>query len=216
MIDLFDYLQNNDYPGRGILVGNRDKQKLIAYFIMGRSDNSRNRIFLKKEDILYTKAFDETKIKDPSLIIYNAIRDFKDQTIITNGNQTDTIYDFLRENKSFEQALETREYEPDAPNFTPRISAIMNEESYQIAILKKKDESCERLFYSYEQRMNIAHFISTYNHNDDPLPSFSKAPLEVKIEDDFDLFAECEHILAVLIFFVKFGYVGYIRQIQRL
>ena len=130
MTDLFEYLKHNAYPGRGIFAGRYNGENVIAYFIMGRSANSRNRIFLKKDDILFTRAYDESKVADPSLIIYNAIRTCDDKLIVTNGNQTDTIYDFLKEGKTFEEALATREYEPDAPNFTPRISALLTDEEY--------------------------------------------------------------------------------------
>ena len=190
MTDIFEYLKNNAYPGRGIFIGSFDGQSVIAYFIMGRSVNSRNRVFRKDEDIIYTKAFDESKVADPSLIIYNAIRSFNDMRIVTNGNQTDTVYDFLSEGKTFEEALSTREYEPDAPNFTPRISALLTEERYTLSILKKKDDSCERLYYSYPHISGKGHFISTYDHDGDPLPSFSSEPLEFAISEPFELFAE--------------------------
>ena len=189
MIDIFDYLQNCDYPGRGILTGFTSEGRLIAYFIMGRSLNSANRVFRKDGDVLYTKAFDESKVADPSLIIYNAIRDFEDLTIVTNGDQTDTIFNFLKEGRSFVEALQSREYEPDAPNYTPRISAIIDEKGYRIAILKRKGEECERLFYDYERQDGTGHFISTYDHDGNPLPSFSKDPLEVKIDENFEDFS---------------------------
>lgn len=182
-MNLFEYLRNNDYPGRGILVGSCHNKRMIAYFIMGRSENSRNRVFVKENDILYTKAYDESKVADPSLILYNAIRKIADQTIVTNGDQTDTVYDFLTKGKTFEEALETRTYEPDAPNFTPRISAIVNDEGYTLSILRKKEEDCQRDFYSYEAKEGICHFLSTYDHNGDPLPSFSGEPLTFSIED---------------------------------
>ncbi len=190
MIDIFDYLKNCDYPGRGILTGFTKQGRVIAYFIMGRSLNSANRVFCKEKDVLYTKAFDESKVADPSLIIYNAIRDFEDLTIITNGDQTDTIFRFLNEGKSFEEALQSREYEPDAPNYTPRISAIIDDEGYRIAILKKINEKCERTFYTYERLDDTGHFISTYDHDGNPLPSFSKAPLQIKIDKNFEDFSK--------------------------
>lgn len=188
-MNIYDYLSNNSYPGRGIIVGKYKEKMLLAYFIMGRSENSRNRVFKKKDDTVYTDVYDETKVKDPSLIIYNAIRTFDDLTIVTNGNQTNTIYDYLKLGKSYKDALLTREYEPDAPNYTPRISAILNKDSYTLSILKKKDENCERLYYQYVGKNGVGHFISTYNHDGSPLPSFDKEPIEIEIEDDIDIFS---------------------------
>ena len=190
MINIYDYLNNNVYPGRGIIVGKYEGKMVIAYFIMGRSENSRNRIFVKDGDRLFTKAFDESKVKDPSLIIYNCIRNIDGKTIVTNGDQTDTVYDYLKENKSFKEALYTRVYEPDEPNFTPRISALVEDNKYVISILKKKDEECERLFYEYDGKDGVGHFISTYDHDGNPLPSFSKEPIEIKIDEDIDVFSE--------------------------
>ena len=189
MIDIFDYLKNCDYPGRGILTGFTDEGRAIAYFIMGRSLNSANRVFRKKKDILFTRAYDESKLADPALIIYNAIRDFEDLTIVTNGDQTDTIYDFLKEGRSFEEALQSRQYEPDAPNYTPRICAIIDDKGYRMAILKRTDEECERVFYKYERENGSGHFISTYDHDGNPLPSFSKDPLKFKIDESFEDFS---------------------------
>jgi IMP cyclohydrolase len=189
MTNIYEYLANNEYPGRGIIVGRKDGKRLIAYFIMGRSANSRNRVFAKKEEILFTKAYDESKVKDPSLIIYNAVRPFKEKTIVTNGDQTDTIYEYLVKGSTFADALDSREYEPDAPNYTPRISAIIDDKGYRIAILKRKGEECERLFYDYERQDGTGHFISTYDHDGNPLPSFSKDPLEVKIDENFEDFS---------------------------
>ncbi|MBR5341707.1 MAG: inosine monophosphate cyclohydrolase [Erysipelotrichaceae bacterium] len=184
-MELFEYLKNNAYPGRGIAIGKYNDEIVIAYFIMGRSPNSRNRVFRKKKDILFTKAYDESQIADPTLIIYNAIREYEGSVIVTNGNQTDTIYRHLSGNSTFEAALDEREYEPDAPNYTPRISAIINNDEYKISILKRKDKECERLYYTYKAQNNTGHFISTYDHDGDPLPSFSSEPLEFKIEDNF-------------------------------
>ena len=183
--DIFEYLRHNEYPGRGILTGYVKDEPVIAYFIMGRSTNSRNRVFRKENNVLYTKAFDESKVADPSLIIYNAMREYNGSLIVTNGDQTDTVHDFLKEGKSFKEALETRVYEPDAPNYTPRICALVKQSSYEMAILKKNEEECERIFYHYEKENGKGHFISTYDHNGDPLPSFSQDPIEVDIEDDF-------------------------------
>lgn len=189
-MDIFNYLNNNAYPGRGLLVGKRNNEMVIAYFIMGRSENSRNRVFKMENDTVFTAAYDESKVKDPSLIIYNAVRTFNSKTIVTNGNQTDTIYDFLNEGKTFSDALQTREYEPDEPNFTPRISAIVDGETYTISILKHNNGQCERYFYDYDGENNMGHFISTYDHDGNPLPSFSKEPLEITINDDINEFAD--------------------------
>ena len=183
MTNIYEYLANNEYPGRGIIVGRKDGKRLIAYFIMGRSANSRNRVFAKKEEILFTKAYDESKVKDPSLIIYNAVRPF-------NGDQTDTIYEYLAKGYTFADALDSREYEPDAPNYTPRISALIDDDEYDIAILKREEEECHRVYYHFNAKDDIAHFISTYDHNGDPLPSFSSNPIRLKIEEDAKDFAE--------------------------
>ncbi len=190
MTNIYEYLANNEYPGRGIIVGRKDGKRLIAYFIMGRSANSRNRVFAKKEEILFTKAYDESKVKDPSLIIYNAVRPFKEKTIVTNGDQTDTIYEYLAKGYTFADALDSREYEPDAPNYTPRISALIDDDEYDIAILKREEEKCHRIYYHFNAKDGIAHFISTYDHNGDPLPSFSSNPIRLKIEEDAKDFAE--------------------------
>ena len=190
MTNIYEYLANNEYPGRGIIVGRKDGKRLIAYFIMGRSANSRNRVFAKKEEILFTKAYDESKVKDPSLIIYNAVRPFKEKTIVTNGDQTDTIYEYLAKGYTFADALDSREYEPDAPNYTPRISALIDDDEYDIAILKREEEKCHRIYYHFNAKDDITHFISTYDHNGDPLPSFSSNPIRLKIEEDAKDFAE--------------------------
>ena len=190
MTNIYEYLANNEYPGRGIIVGRKDGKRLIAYFIMGRSANSRNRVFAKKDEILFTKAYDESKVKDPSLIIYNAVRPFKEKTIVTNGDQTDTIYECLAKGYTFADALDSREYEPDAPNYTPRISALIDDDEYDIAILKREEEKCHRIYYHFNAKDDITHFISTYDHNGDPLPSFSSNPIRLKIEEDAKDFAE--------------------------
>ena len=190
-MDIFTYLQNNSYPGRGIIVGRYNDEVVIAYFIMGRSTNSRNRIFVKKDKTIYTKAFDETMLEDPSLIIYNAIREFDNNIIVTNGNQTDTIYDYLKQNKTFKDALDTREYEPDNPNYTARISALVNGDgNYQLSILKRENDGCKREYYSYQAKNNTGHFISTYDHDGNPLPSFSGSPMEIEIRETFDEFCD--------------------------
>ena len=190
MFDLRSYLKNNTYPGRGILAGNAHQKVFLAYFIMGRSENSRNRIFVKENGILRTKVYDETKVKDPSLIIYNAVRTFHKDIIVTNGNQTDTIYEYLEKGKSFKDALDTREYEPDAPNYTPRISACLNAEEVHLSILRKEEDACLRLYYDYLQKENTAYFLSTYDHDGDPLPPFSKEPVPVEIREEFETLAE--------------------------
>ena len=189
-MNICNYLSNNTYPGRGLLVGKYNDEMVVAYFIMGRSENSRNRVFKMDGDTVFTAAYDESKVKDPSLIIYNAVRYYEDKLIVTNGNQTDTIYDFLKEGKTFKQALETREYEPDGPNFTPRISAIIDGEKYNISILKNNNDECERLFYEYSGENGKGHFISTYDSDGNPLPSFSKEPLEVEVDDDINEYAD--------------------------
>ena len=190
-MDLFGYLANNPYPGRGIAVGKHDGRAVIAYFIMGRSANSRNRVFAREEDRLFTKAFDESKVQDPSLIIYNALRKFEDLTIVTNGDQTDTVYDFLKEGKTFDDALATREYEPDCPNYTPRISAITDcSGNARFSILKRVNGECDRTFWSYEGTDGKGRFISTYDTDGEPLPSFSGEPVQFDIESGIDEFAD--------------------------
>ena len=201
MENLFELLRNNAYPGRGIALGKSadGKHAVIAYFIMGRSENSRNRIFVEEGDGIRTEAFDPSKMKDPSLIIYAPVR-VPDgvHTIVTNGDQTDTVYDALKAGKSFEDALRTREFEPDGPNFTPRISGLVTvkdgEAGYQISILKSNDGNaaqCRRFFYDYMPAASgEGHFISTYEHDGDPLPSFQGEPKKVAIPDDIDAFTE--------------------------
>lgn len=199
--DLKDFgalLKENSYAGRGIAVGKSENGEfaVTAYFIMGRSANSRNRVFVKKEnDEVIIYPFDESKVEDPSLIIYSPIKKINNSLIVTNGDQTDTIYDFIKDNKSFEDALETREFEPDAPNFTPRISAIMNFSdsnfSYKMSILKSEDEKgseCARYTYSYKSINGMGSFIHTYNHDGNPLPTFTGEPHRIKIPDSIDEF----------------------------
>ena len=199
MIDLQKELQNNEYPGRGIIVGlSEDGQNAVtAYFIMGRSENSRNRIFAPIEGGIETKAFDESKLSDPSLIIYNPVRTIGNKVIVTNGDQTDTVYDFIKEGKTFEDALRTREFEPDAPNFTPRISGMLTtidgKLSYELSILKStagNSESCERFFYDYQTPIaGQGRFIHTYRCDGNPIPSFEGEPKHVAIGNDMDAFA---------------------------
>ena len=184
--------------GRGIVIGKTkdSKKAAIAYFIMGRSENSRNRIFVEKEDEVIIYPFDESKVEDPSLIIYSPIKIFENKLIVTNGDQTDTIYDFVKEQKSFEEALLTREFEPDSPNFTPRISGMLtfsdNDFAYKMSILKSADElgsACNRYTFDYSSLPGLGHFIHTYNHDGNPIPTFTGEPERVEIPDDIDEFA---------------------------
>ncbi|MCQ2552773.1 MAG: IMP cyclohydrolase [Clostridia bacterium] len=175
MTDFLEFLKNTSYPGRGILVG----KDTVYYFIMGRSANSRNRIFTKTEDGIRTEAFKPEEMQDPSLVIYHPVRTMDGKLIVTNGDQTDTIKDM----GCFRKALMTREYEPDAPNFTSRISAIMNEDgSFEISILKHKDGTCLREFFCYEScPEGKGYFISTYQGDGNPLPAFAGEPMEVTL-----------------------------------
>ena len=192
-------LSNNPYPGRGIIIG-KSKDGLfavMAYFIMGRSENSRNRIFVEDGEGIRTQAFDPAKLSDPSLIIYAPVRVLGNKTIVTNGDQTDTIYEGMDRQQTFEQALRSREFEPDAPNFTPRISGILHIENggynHAMSILKSSDgnpASCCRYTFAYENPLNgEGHFIHTYQQDGNPLPSFEGEPKRVAIEGDIDTFA---------------------------
>ena len=175
MKDLIELLKNNSYPGRGIVCG----KDAVYYFIMGRSENSRNRIFTKTEDGIKTEAYDPSKLSDPSLIIYHPVRTMGEDLVVTNGDQTDTIV----EKGCFRKGLMTREYEPDDPNFTPRISAIMHKDgSFEMSILKKQDSGCLREFFCYEScEEGKGFFISTYQGDGKPLPSFAGEPIEVSL-----------------------------------
>ena len=193
-----DAVEGNSYVGRGIVCGKSEngKKAVCAYFIMGRSENSRNRVFTLKDGVLYTEPFDASKVQDPSLIIYAAMRRLDNKLIATNGDQTDTIYNALKEEKSFEDALETRSFEPDEPNFTPRISSMItfdnNDFSYKMSILKSIDENgsdCARYIFSYPSKAGLGHFIHTYNHDGNPIPTFTGEPERVFIPDDIDEFA---------------------------
>lgn len=177
MTDFIKFLKSNPYPGRGIAVSS-DR---VYYFIMGRSENSRNRIFSLTDDGIRTEAFDSSKVIDPSLIIYNPVRTMGDSLVVTNGNQTDTICEF----GDFRSALATREYEPDSPNWTPRISAILNSDgSFELSILKRVDGRCLRCYYSYEGcEAGKGFFISTYQGDGSPLPSFTGEPLEIDMPE---------------------------------
>lgn len=190
MFDLGTLLSENSYPGRGIVIGASadGKKALFAYFIMGRSTNSRNRVFEAFEGGMRTKAFDESKLSDPSLIIYNPYLALGNTDIVTNGDQTNTVYDFLKAGKTFEDALMTREFEPDGPNWTPRISGLLDYDfeggkfSYKLSILKSAngdDSACNRYFYNYVPRNGIGHFIHTYKCDGNPIPSFFGEPEEV-------------------------------------
>lgn len=199
MVSLEKELQGNTYPGRGIVIGrSRDgKHAVIGYFIMGRSENSRNRVFVKEPDGIRTEAFDPAKLTDPSLIIYHPVRVVGDTTVVTNGDQTDTVADFLKEGKTFEDALRTRTFEPDGPNWTPRISGVVELAegacSYKLSILKSADgngESCRRYFFEYPIPVaGEGHFIHTYKCDGNPIPSFEGEPEKVAICEDLDQFA---------------------------
>lgn len=194
--DLGSELQNNAYPGRGIVIGrSADGSKaVVAYFIMGRSTNSRNRVFVEDGDGIRTKAFDESKMEDPSLIIYSPVRVLGNKTIVTNGDQTDTIYDGMDRQLTFEQALRSRTFEPDGPNFTPRISGILHfvdgSYNYAMSILKSDNgnpESVNRFTFAYDNpRAGEGRFLHTYLSDGDPLPSFEGEPKRVMIDGDID------------------------------
>ena len=183
MRDFLQFLRETSYPGRGIVVG-RDR---VYYFIMGRSANSRNRIFVPTEDGIRTEAYDPTKLEDPSLIIYHPVRRVGDTLIVTNGDQTDTIRDYVLAGKSWEEALATREFEPDAPNYTPRISALLETDgSFRMSILRREaeDGSCRRDFFAYPPcEAGEGRFLSTYQGDGSPLPTFAGEPLEVTVPE---------------------------------
>ncbi len=191
-------LKDNPYPGRGIIVGKSEdgKYAVSAYFIMGRSENSRNRVFTKKGDVLYTEPYDFAKVEDPSLIIYAAVRVVDNSLIVTNGDQTDTIYEHLSRGEDMRAALRTRAFEPDSPNFTPRISAHLsfagNNFAYEMSILKSADEvgsATNRYFYEYTPVRGLGHFIHTYVTDGNPIPTFLGEPERVYINKDIDTFA---------------------------
>lgn len=200
MLSIEKELQENSYPGRGIIIGrSADGAKAVAaYFIMGRSENSRNRVFVEDGEGIRTQAFDESKLTDPSLIIYAPVRVLGNKTIVTNGDQTDTIYEGMDRQMTFEQALRSREFEPDAPNHTPRISGIMHVEggkfNYAMSILKSRNGdpgSCCRYTFAYENAVpGEGHFIHTYMHDGNPLPSFEGEPKRIAIPDDMNAFAD--------------------------
>lgn len=188
-------LAGNTYPGRGIVVGKTadGKRAAFAYFIMGRSANSRNRVFTEKDGAVFTEPFDVSKVEDPGLIIYAAIRKYENKLIVTNGDQTDTVYNGLKDGLSFTDALARRCFEPDPPNFTPRISAMAafrdGDFSYQMSILKSGDEEgsfCNRFGYSYGSKAGVGHFIHTYVCDGNPIPTFQGEPERVSIPNDID------------------------------
>lgn len=194
-----ELIKDNPYVGRGIVIGKSkdEKKAAYAYFIMGRSENSRNRIFEISGTDVKTRAFDESKLEDPSLIIYSAVKEYENKIIVTNGDQTDTVYNFLKEGKSFTEALETREFEPDAPNFTPRISGMLTFENgdftYEMSILKSIDEigsACARYNFKYPTIGGLGHFIHTYNTDGNPIPTFTGEPERVEIPDCIDEFTD--------------------------
>ena len=200
MLSLEQELKGNAYPGRGIVIGkSKDGKKAVtAYFIMGRSSNSRNRIFVEEGNGIRTQAFDPSKLEDPSLIIYAPVRVLGNKTIVTNGDQTDTIYEGMDKQLTFEQSLRCREFEPDGPNYTPRISGIMHVENgtynYAMSILKSNNgnpEACNRYTFAYENPVaGEGHFIHTYMCDGNPLPSFEGEPKLVEILDDMDAFTD--------------------------
>ena len=196
-VDIKQDLAGNSYPGRGIVIGQSadGKQAVIAYFIMGRSENSRNRVFVEEGAGIRTQAFDPAKLSDPSLVIYAPVRVLGEATIVTNGDQTDTIYDFLKEGKTFEEALRTRTFEPDGPNYTPRISGIVERRqgsfSYKLSILKScggDPDFAQRFFFEYTPKPGLGHFIHTYKQDGNPIPSYEGEPTPVLIEGDIDAF----------------------------
>lgn len=199
-LNLEQELKGNSYPGRGIVIGKSPdgKYAVTAYFIMGRSENSRNRIFVEEGTGIRTQAFDPSRLKDPSLIIYAPVRVLGNKTIVTNGDQTDTIYELMDKQQTFEQALRTREFEPDAPNYTPRISGILHVENgtynYAMSILKSNNgnpDGCSRYTFAYENpKAGEGHFIHTYQGDGNPLPSFEGEPKLVEVGGDIETFTD--------------------------
>ena len=188
-----ELLKDNPYPGRGIVIGKTpDGTKAVtAYFIMGRSENSRNRIFIEKNGEIFTEPYDASKVQDPSLIMYAAIRSFGNNLVVTNGNQTDTVIEGLRAGKGFSEALESREFEPDAPNYTPRISGMLTfgerDFTYQMSILKSADaegSACNRFTFNYTPKNGLGHFIHTYVCDGSPIPTFQGEPERIEVCDD--------------------------------
>ena len=194
-----ELIAGNSYVGRGIVIGmTPDRKKAaVAYFIMGRSANSRNRVFALEDGVLYTKPFDESKVKDPSLIIYAALREHENKLIVTNGDQTDTVWEGLKAGVSFGEALKSRCFEPDAPNLTPRISGMLTFEeggfSYELSILKSADPegtACNRYLFSYAALPGLGHFLHTYVCDGSPIPTFQGEPERMAIPADIDAFTD--------------------------
>ncbi len=195
--DIAELIRDNSYVGRGIVIGKSEdgKNAVTAYFIMGRSANSRNRVFTVKEGSVYTEPYDASKVVDPSLIIYAAVRQYDNRLIVTNGDQTDTVYDALKDGKTFSEALASRHFEPDAPNFTPRISGMVTfaekDFSYEMSILKSIDpegSACARYTFAYPSKVGLGHFIHTYVCDGSPIPTFQGEPERVLIGSDIDAF----------------------------
>ena len=199
MVSIYEYLSANPYPGRGVAIGKTadGTKAVILYFIMGRSVNSRNRIFELTDDGIRTRAFDPSKLSDPSLIIYAPVRKVGLDTVVTNGDQTDTVRDALQAGKTFADGLRTREFEPDAPNFTPRISGVLHieggEMSYKLSILKKSPycDGCDRMFYEYAlPAIGVGHIIHTYMGDGNPIPSFCGEPVAFGVGSDLKAIAD--------------------------
>ncbi len=197
--DIAELIRGNSYVGRGIVIGKTadGKKACSAYFIMGRSNNSRNRVFCERDDVLYTEPFDASKVEDPSLIIYAALRKFENKLIVTNGDQTDTVYEGLKKGISFREALNARAFEPDAPNLTPRISGMITfgngDFTYEMSILKSADaegSACNRYTFDYAALPGLGHFIHTYVCDGNPIPTFQGEPERVAIPDDIDAFTD--------------------------
>ncbi|MBS5736837.1 MAG: IMP cyclohydrolase [Clostridiales bacterium] len=197
--DIAELIEGNSYVGRGIVIGKTAdaKKACAAYFIMGRSSNSRNRVFVERDGDLFTEPFDPSKVEDPSLIIYAAVRKVGNKLVVTNGDQTDTICDGIKAGKTFSESLKSREFEPDAPNLTPRISGVLdfknNDFSYEMSILKSADEkgsACNRYTFDFSPLPGLGHFIHTYVCDGTPIPTFQGEPERVFISDDIDIFAE--------------------------
>lgn len=196
--DMGELINGNPYVGRGIVIGKTEDgtKAAVAYFIMGRSENSRNRVFVENGDEVIIHPFDASKVEDPSLIIYSPIRKIDNKLIVTNGDQTDTVYDFLADGKTFEEALETRCFEPDGPNWTPRISGMLtfgDKLTYKMSILKSADlegSECNRYIFSYNALNGVGHFIHTYVTDGNPIPTFMGEPERVAIPNDIDEFKD--------------------------
>ncbi len=197
--NLPELMRDNTDVGRGIVIGRTQdaSRALVAYFIMGRSANSRNRVFALEDGVLYTRPFDESKVRDPSLIIYAALRTRGNRLLVTNGNQTDTVYEGLRNGLSFAESLKSREFEPDAPNFTPRISGMLtfgeDSFSYEMSILKSADaegSACSRFTFDYPALPGLGHFLHTYVCDGSPIPTFQGEPERVAVGNDIDEFTD--------------------------